>query len=90
MKHTIYTLHCDTDAGNDTIVYGSKQELRAEIEGIIATINPELAHWLAGFPSMECPEWKDQYSVWRESESGSGRYYSWNQHEINLPCLDTP
>ena len=31
MKHTIYTLHCDTDAGNDTLVYGSKQELRAEI-----------------------------------------------------------
>lgn len=85
MKHTIYTLHCDTDDGNDTFVYGSKQELRAEIEGIIANDDRDTADTLAALPSMDCKEWRELYSAWRELQSEEGNYYSWQEHTIEIP-----
>jgi hypothetical protein len=85
MKHTIYTLHCDTDAGNDTFVYGNKQELRAEIEGIIANIYQDKADMLAALSSMDCKEWREEYSDWREAEADAHRYYSRQEHTIEIP-----
>lgn len=85
MKHTIYTLHCDTDAGDNTFVYGSKKELRAEIEGIIAAVDQDAADILAALPSMDHEEWSELCSAWRELQSEEGSYYSWKETEIETP-----